>query len=122
MPLNFSLPSVSMKYRPFGKHSFSSSEIGFGAWAIGGSWGAQADTDSLAALHRALDLGVNFIDTAAGYGNGRSEKPIGQVPRDPAPAKKGKIFVATKTAPASGDWPPSPYDRADLCYPENYIR
>ena len=41
-----------MKYRPFGKHGFNCSEIGFGAWAIGGGWGAQADSDSLAALHR----------------------------------------------------------------------
>ena len=46
-----------MKLRPFGKHGFNCSEIGFGAWAIGGSWGAQSDTDSLASLHRALDLG-----------------------------------------------------------------
>src|ERR1700710_1172997 len=112
-----------MKYRPFGKHSFSSSEIGFGAWAIGGSWGAQADTDSLAALHRALDLGVNFIDTAAGYGNGRSEKLIAQVLRDRAAAgKKDKVFIATKTPPGPGIWPPSPYDLADEPSSEAYVR
>src|SRR5512140_2582320 len=85
-----------MKYRPFGQHGFACSEIGFGGWAIGGSWGAQADTDSLAALHRALDLGVNFIDTAAGYGDGRSERLIGQVLRERHTAgKKESIFVAT---------------------------
>jgi aryl-alcohol dehydrogenase-like predicted oxidoreductase len=112
-----------MNHRPFGKHPFSCSEIGFGAWAIGGSWGAQADNDSLAALHRALDLGVNFIDTAAGYGDGRSEKLIGQVLRERAAAgKKEKIFVATKTPPADGAWPPSPYDRADERYAEAYLR
>lgn len=55
-----------MRYRPFGRHGFEVSAIGFGAWAIGGSWGAQADADSLAALRRALDLGVTFIDPAAG--------------------------------------------------------
>ena len=70
-----------MHHRPFGQHPWSVSEIGFGAWAIGGSWGDQADTDSLSALHRALDLGCNFIDTAAGYGGGRSERLIGQVLR-----------------------------------------
>ena len=111
-----------MNYRPFGQHPFNPSEIGFGAWAIGGSWGAQSDSDSLAALNRALDLGCNFIDTAAGYGNGRSEKLIAQVLRDRAARKKEKIFVATKTPPAAGDWPPSPYDRADDCYPDKYLR
>ncbi len=112
-----------MKLRPFGKHPYQCSEIGFGAWAIGGSWGAQTDTDSLAALHRALDLGVNFIDTAAGYGDGRSERLIGQVLRERSAAgKKEKVFVATKTPPAPGIWPPSPYCRADERYAEKYLR
>jgi aryl-alcohol dehydrogenase-like predicted oxidoreductase len=112
-----------MKYRPFGKHTFKSSEIGFGAWAIGGSWGTQADTDSIAALHRALDLGVNFIDTAAGYGDGRSERLIGQVLSERrAAGKKEDVFVATKTPPAPGIWPPSPYCKADERYSESYLR
>lgn len=112
-----------MQYRPFGKQNFRCSEIGFGAWAIGGAWGAQADSDSLAALHRALDLGVNFIDTAAGYGNGRSERLIGQVLRERAAAgKKENVFVATKTPPAPGIWPPSPYCRAEVRYAEDYLR
>jgi aryl-alcohol dehydrogenase-like predicted oxidoreductase len=117
-----------MKYRPFGRHGFNCSEIGFGAWAIGGSWGAQADADSLAALHRALDLGVNFIDTAAGYGDGRSERLIAQVLRERAArpgvpgAKPATIFVATKTPPGPGIWPPSPYCRADERYAEDYVR
>jgi aryl-alcohol dehydrogenase-like predicted oxidoreductase len=112
-----------MHYRPFGKQSFSVSEIGFGAWAIGGSWGAQQDDTSLAALHRALDLGCNFIDTAAGYGNGRSEKLIAQVLRERATAGKNEpVFVATKTPPTSGIWPPSPWCRAEARYPESYLR
>ena len=112
-----------MKFRPFGKHGFNCSEIGFGAWAIGGSWGAQADADSLAALNRALDLGVNFIDTAAGYGNGRSERLIGQVLRERAEAgRQERVFVATKTPPAPGNWPPSPYDVAEERYSEEYLR
>lgn len=112
-----------MKHRPFGRHDFNCSEIGFGAWAIGGSWGTQADADSLAALRRALELGCNFIDTAAGYGNGRSEKLIAQVLRDRAAAgKKERVFVATKTPPTPGIWPPSPYCVADERYPEAYLR
>lgn len=112
-----------MKNRLFGKHGFSCSEIGFGAWAIGGSWGAQVDSDSIAALHRALDLGCNFIDTAAGYGNGRSEKIIAQVLRERAAAgKTDKVLVATKTPPSSGIWPPSPYCKAEDRYAEAYLR
>jgi aryl-alcohol dehydrogenase-like predicted oxidoreductase len=112
-----------MKYRPFGKHGFNCSEIGFGGWAIGDSWGAQADTDSLAALHHALDLGVNFIDTAAGYGDGRSERLIGRVLRErQAAGKKEPVFVATKTPPEAGIWPPSPWCRVDERYSEKYLR
>jgi len=112
-----------MKLRPFGHHPFNCSEIGFGAWAIGGSWGAQAETDSLAALHRALDLGVNFIDTAAGYGDGRSERLISQVLRERRQAgKRETVFVATKTPPDTGPWPPSPYCLADERYSEKYLR
>ncbi len=112
-----------MKTRVFGRSGVPVSEIGFGAWAIGGAWGPQADTASLAALHRALDLGCNFIDTAAGYGDGRSERLIGQVLRERRAAGNPQaVFVATKTPPTSGHWPPSPYCRADERYPEAYLR
>ncbi len=107
-----------MKYRSFGKTGFETSEIGFGAWAIGGSWGAQSDGDSMAALHKALDLGVNFIDTAQGYGDGKSERIIGKVLKE----RSEDIFVATKTPPAPGDWPPSPYDSMEDRYGEAYLR
>ena len=66
-----------MKHRKFGNSDMEVSEIGFGAWAIGGSWGDQKESDSLEALETALEKGVNFIDTAAGYGNGKSERIIG---------------------------------------------
>jgi aryl-alcohol dehydrogenase-like predicted oxidoreductase len=112
-----------MQFRRFGRHGLTCSEIGFGAWAIGGSWGAQADTDSIAALNRALDLGCNFIDTAAGYGDGRSERIIAQVLRERAAAgRKETVFVATKTPPAAGIWPPSPYCAAEDRFPEKYLR
>jgi aryl-alcohol dehydrogenase-like predicted oxidoreductase len=107
-----------VKHRAFGKTGVAVSEIGFGAWAIGGSWGPQEDSDSVAALHRALDLGVSFIDTAAGYGNGRSERIIGRVLKE----RGGDVYVATKTPPAPGAWPPSPYDRHEDRYSESYLR
>lgn len=107
-----------MKYRAFGKTGFETSEIGFGGWAIGGSWGPQNDKDSVAALHRALDMGVNFIDTAEGYGEGRSERVIGQVLKE----RKEEIFVATKTAPAPGDWPPSYFENWEARYSEAHLR
>jgi len=112
-----------MKQRPFGKHDLTCSEIGFGGWAIGGSWGPQKDEDSLATLHHALDLGVNLIDTAAGYGDGRSERLIGQALRErAATGRSERIFVATKTPPADGAWPPSPYCRIEDRYGEAYLR
>lgn len=112
-----------MKTRPFGKHAITCSEIGFGAWAIGGGWGEQHDDESLDALNRALDLGCTFIDTAAGYGDGRSERLIGQVLRERAAAgKQQSVFVATKTPPQAGEWPPSPYCAADQRYSESYLR
>jgi aryl-alcohol dehydrogenase-like predicted oxidoreductase len=107
-----------MRFRDFGATGVAVSEIGFGAWAIGGSWGPQQDEDSLAALHRALDRGVTFIDTAAGYGNGRSERIIGRVLKE----RKETVFVATKTPPRPGAWPPSPYDQVEDRYPEAYLR
>lgn len=108
-----------MKFRAFGRLGWQVSEIGFGAWAIGGSgWGAQNEEDSIQALHRALDAGCNFIDTAIGYGNGRSEEIIGRVLQ----ARKERVYVATKVAPAPGPWPPSPHDRMEDRYPEKHLR
>ncbi len=107
-----------MQYRTLGSTGMEVSAIGFGAWAIGGSWGAQNESDSLAALHRAIDLGVNFIDTAAGYGNGKSERLIAQVLSE----RSERVYVATKTPPLPGNWPPSPYDVAEERYPEAYLR
>ena len=82
-----------MRYRELGRTGWLVSEISFGAWAIGGSWGEVDDKESLAALHRAIDLGVNFIDTADVYGDGRSERLVAQAVRD----RSGEhIHVATK--------------------------
>ncbi len=107
-----------MQYRKLGRSDLNVSEIGFGAWAIGGGWGAQNESDSVAALHKALDVGVNFIDTAAGYGNGKSERIIAEVLK----TRSEKVIVATKTPPLPGHWPPSPYCDMDERYPEKYLR
>lgn len=82
-----------MKQRPFGRTGSHVSEIGFGAWQIGGAWGDVSATDAKAALHAALDAGVTFLDTADVYGDGRSEQFIAEVL-----AERGgdRPFVATK--------------------------
>ena len=81
-----------MKYRDFGSTGWKVSSVSFGAWAIGGSWGTVEDKTSVAALNNAIDLGVNLIDTADVYGDGRSEKLIGQVLK----SRKQRVYVATK--------------------------
>lgn len=81
-----------MEYRPLGSTGYQVSAISFGAWAIGGSWGNVDDDESIAALHTAIDNGVNFIDTADVYGDGRSERLISQVLKE----REEEIIVATK--------------------------
>jgi aryl-alcohol dehydrogenase-like predicted oxidoreductase len=112
-----------MKHRTFGRLGWQVSDIGFGAWAIGGSWGTQSDDESVLALRRALDLGCNFIDTAQVYGDGRSEKVIAQVLAGRTGSQGQRVYVATKIPPTpDGDWPPTPYDRCEDRYPEAYLR
>lgn len=81
-----------MNYRALGRTGWKVSEISFGAWAIGGSWGNVSDEDSLAALNKAVDCGINFFDTADVYGSGRSERLLAQLKK----SRKEKIIVATK--------------------------
>lgn len=81
-----------MQYRELGRTGWKVSEISFGAWAIGGSWGQVDDRESIAALHRAIDLGVNFIDTADVYGDGHSERLVAQVRKE----RRETIYIATK--------------------------
>lgn len=81
-----------MNYRQLGRTPWKVSDISFGAWAIGGSWGQVSDAEALGALHQALDSGVNFIDTADVYGDGRSERLIAKLKK----ARKEEIVVATK--------------------------
>ncbi|MCK6628254.1 MAG: aldo/keto reductase [Anaerolineae bacterium] len=81
-----------MQYRPFGRTGWQVSEISFGAWAIGGSWGEVAEADALAALHTSIDRGINLIDTADVYGDGRSERLIAQVLKE----RSEQVYVITK--------------------------
>ena len=81
-----------MNYRELGRTGWKVSEISFGAWAIGGFWGGVDDRESLAALHRAVDLGVNFFDTADVYGAGRSERLLARLRRE----RSEEIIIATK--------------------------
>lgn len=81
-----------MKYRALGRTGWKVSEISFGTWAIGGSWGTVDDKESLAALRQAIDAGVNFLDTADVYGDGRSERLCAQIKRE----RKEEIVIATK--------------------------
>src|SRR5256886_2429712 len=99
-----------MNYRPLGKTGFSVSEVSFGAWAIGGSWGDVSDDDSLKALHRAIDTGVNFIDTADVYGDGRSERLIAQLKKD---RPRDTIHVATKAGRRLNPHVSAGYNRAN---------
>jgi aryl-alcohol dehydrogenase-like predicted oxidoreductase len=81
-----------MKYRRLGRTGWKVSEVSFGAWAIGGSWGKVDDHEALKALHHAVDQGVNFFDTADVYGDGHSERLLSELKR----SRKDEIIIATK--------------------------
>lgn len=104
--------------RRFGRMGWEVTEIGFGAWAIGGWWGDQDDNESLHALRRYLDMGGNFIDTAQAYGNGHSERLIGQIIKD----RGDRVYVATKLPPKNGEWSPPSYTPHTKSFPAAYIR
>jgi aryl-alcohol dehydrogenase-like predicted oxidoreductase len=108
-----------VEYRPLGRTGIEVSEIGYGAWGIGGSqWGGADDDESLEALHRAIDLGVNFIDTALAYGAGRSERLVGQVVRK----RPERIHVANKVPPKNLIWPAPAGVPVNEVYPGDHVR
>ncbi len=107
-----------MRYRKLGRTGFEVSEIGFGAWGIGGKqWLGSDDAESLAALRRAIELGLNFIDTALAYGDGHSEQLVGRVVRETG----HKIYVATKAPPKNLLWPARPGIGIEQVFPHEYI-
>jgi aryl-alcohol dehydrogenase-like predicted oxidoreductase len=100
-----------MEYRSMGRTGWKVSTIGFGAWAIGGdAWGRTDDQQSMASLHRAVDLGVNFIDTADVYGDGHSERLIARLRRE----RDEEIIVATKAGRRLNPHSAAGYNRANL--------
>ena len=108
-----------MKYRSFARTDWQVSEIGFGAWQLGGSWGTVDDLESLRTLHYAFEKGVNFVDTAELYGNGHSEAVIGEALRQ---WRGGRIYVATKVQPTA--WPEASHDDPPMLgrYPAWHLR
>src|ERR1700690_319703 len=107
-----------IRYRKLGKTGFEVSEIGYGAWGVGGvQWLGGTDDESLRALRTAIDLGLNFIDTALAYGDGHSEQLVGQVLRDSG----RRIYVATKVPPKNLLWPAQPGIGIGQVFPYEYI-
>ena len=107
-----------MRYRRLGKTGFQVSEMGYGAWGIGGTlWLGGDDRESSQALRMAIERGVNFIDTALAYGDGHSEQLVGQVVRD----TRHKIYVASKVPPKNMPWPARPGVPISEVFPYEYI-
>lgn len=107
-----------MHYRKLGTTEAEVSEIGYGAWGIGGiQWRGVQDDESMRALKRAFELGVNFVDTALAYGDGHSEQLVGQAVR----GAFRRIFVATKIPPKNRVWPASPSTDISEVFPYDYI-
>lgn len=107
-----------MRYRKLGRTNLEVSEIGYGAWGIGGKqWLGGSDEESLRALRRAIELGLNFIDTALAYGDGHSERLVGQVLREAG----ARVYVATKVPPRNRLWPARPGIGIEEVFPYDYV-
>ena len=106
-----------MRYRKLGRTGLEISEIGYGAWGIGGNqWRGGTDDGSVKALRRAFELGLNFIDTALAYGDGHSERLVGDAQDAPHP-----VLVATKVPPMNHVWPAAPGSDIKSVFPYDYI-
>jgi aryl-alcohol dehydrogenase-like predicted oxidoreductase len=99
-----------MHYRTLGRTGWQVSTISFGAWAIGGTWGDVDDAESMGALHQALDLGVNFFDTADVYGDGRSERLLARLRKE----RSEPFYIATKAGRRLSPHVAEGYNRANL--------
>jgi aryl-alcohol dehydrogenase-like predicted oxidoreductase len=102
--------NLNMQYKPLGRTGWNVSTISFGAWAIGGTWGDVDDAESMGALHKALDLGVNFFDTADVYGDGRSERLIARLRKE----RSEPFYVATKAGRRLNPHVAGGYNRENL--------
>ena len=107
-----------MYYRNLGRTGWPVSEIGYGMWGLAG-WSGSDDSESLESLHRSIELGCTFFDTAWGYGKGHSESILGRVVRE-HPGKN--LVVATKLPPKNFRWPSQRGFTLDECFPPDHIR
>ena len=106
-----------MQYRRFGKTGWQVSEIGYGMWGLAG-WTGKDDKEIDASLHKAVELGANFFDTAWGYGEGLSEKILGNLIKS-YPNKK--LYAATKIPPKNRRWPSKAHFKIEDVFPADYI-
>jgi aryl-alcohol dehydrogenase-like predicted oxidoreductase len=107
-----------MQYRTFGRTGWQVSEIGYGMWGMG-SWTGSDDEESLESLRHSVELGCNFFDTAWAYGDGHSEKLLGELVRA-YPDKK--LYTASKIPPKNRIWPSKPHFKIEDVFPPDYIR
>lgn len=107
-----------MQYRKFGRLGWNVSEIGYGMWGMG-DWKGSDDAEALKALARAVDLGLNFFDTAWAYGDGHSERLFQQIRKD---FSDKRFYIATKIPPKNRNWPSRREYTLDECFPPEYIR
>lgn len=109
---------VVVKRRTLGRTGFEVSEVGFGAWGIGGNqWRGHSEDEALAALRRALELGINLIDTALAYNDGHSERLIARTLRE----TRLKAYVSTKVPPKNRLWPAQPGIPLEDVFPYRYV-
>jgi len=108
-----------VNYRRLGRTGLEVSEVGYGAWGIGkDAWIGAEDDESLRALNSAIDLGLNFIDTALAYGDGHSERLVGRV----VGAREESVYVATKIPPRNRVWPAPSGLHPDEVFPGDYVK
>ena len=108
-----------MEYRTFGRTGWSVSEIGYGMWGMGGQWKGGTDNESLESLHRSVELGCNFFDTAWNYNEGHSERLYNSFQRL---YPDQKLYIATKIPPKNWKYPSKRSYTLDDCFPPDHIR
>ena len=107
-----------MKYRRFGRVGWMVADVGYGMWGMAG-WTGSADAESMQALDRSIELGCNFFDTAWAYGDGHSERLLGETLK----RHRGKrLYVATKIPPKNRKWPARPEYSLDEVFPPDHVR
>jgi len=114
-----------MNYRRFGRTGWKVSEVGYGMWGLAG-WSGSDESETLESLHRAVELGCNFFDTAWAYGDGKSEQILAKILKEHNNVSAGgpdkHLYVATKIPPKNRRWPSTRTFTLDDCYPPEYVR